>query len=790
PESRPGAKPETVTGREALVEKVAGAARLEVVEGQPKAPEKILTPESRALAGVDGPAEPIKFNITGDPAVVEAFQRGANLAIEAVQLNSEAAAGKFQQFAATEGQAMGRTMLEMAHMLNSKALIDVVSEAYKIDKPASLVVRGEALAKLAADPESQQPDRTAMFFDYAKNEGSNRGPELLEYAKQVGDPRLQIVVKEAYLLAQGKQAPRLNEPVSLQLTEEQAGRWIDFMTLVKDLPLEPENYGQFRYNLFTWMNANPDLVPSVIKYASVHPASQIAGPVDYYAPEHSNSLARFPVLESKGAPVVEPVAKSVEESAAETAPQPVEQGKTQGLEKLPEVELVEAPPEARPEPVQKTNVESGAKVESTSKGRRLWESFITSKTPQIKESNARLLTEHFGQMTPLEFKQYLDFVFERPDGPDGAPRLNRLWIPSSRVLQSKPVTEAYEASPEGKGPLEAFQHFLSANKAETPDFPPWLSEYVNMRLMYARSIAPEGAAPHEVLDLALPRNLIRDIRTNFIDITLKPVPQPEVSPKLPQELADIFEAARQSDTRNVQVGRPPREQGNTIADRMDRLTELLEIKDEAIRNRLIELGGKDHPRLKNITGKLDPETSAPEYKELLQIALPGAQRLSEVSTMLDAIFSAGKTRRNSPNSPEVLATEQLAIAALQQMVPGNSPKLARGEQIIHDMITGKIRDPRPGGGGFGGNAGGRPAGGFQGQNQPREHGGGDRGLGKRESGVNKGDRAPVVPVKPAPEAEVVAALKTDPVVKPEVVVEGETSTGAKNAAPLEKDSTV
>ncbi|MGD9680189.1 MAG: hypothetical protein AB7W16_03295 [Candidatus Obscuribacterales bacterium] len=834
--AEPGVSAETRTGPEILSGKIE-AARLEMEPANKSTAgdRRIATPET-ALAGTETAAEPIKFNVTGDPAVVETFQRGANSAIRAVQEPTEANVATFKQFAAGEGRSMGTIMLEMANQLNSKAFIDLVKDSYKIDEPTALAVRGQALAKLAADPQSQQPGRTEPFFEYARNEGADKGPELLRYAQETGNKRLEIVVKEAYLLKEGKSAPRSSEPVSLKLTEEQAQRFAGFVNLVKDLPMESANYAQFRYNLFTWMNNNPDLVPAVIDYAARHPASQIAGPVDYYAPEHSNSLRRFPAIEGVKAPdlsqidsdpasvpsdfarplhpmegraqliysrgghgvydysnpaasykVLETkdggqifyyqtggekpgyatliympdgrVGHRYTESAGtqffeKSANGPSQMREREGLDPdmVDWMARVEAEagikststslniPDGRTplEPIDnsgKTGNDTAGAGDATSglsRGRRLWQLFANEQTP----GHARQLTENFGDLSPAEFKQWLDYVTHRPEGlPAEAPppNLAKLWVPSAKVLARDPIVEASEASPDGKGPLESYHRFLSKPAKSIPDFPDWLADYVRERFKEAEATAPDGAKPHEILDLALPRQLSRYIRTNYMDInTTQPVAKP-ASETLPADIRAKFEEANLSDTRNNPVGRPPREEGNTVADRMDRLNELLDIQDATIRNRLIDLGGQDHPKLKNITAKLNPETAAPEYAELLKIMLPGAKNISDVTTVLDAIFNANKTRRNSPNSPEVAANEQLAMAALEGMVQ-DPTAMGRAQQIVHDMIVGKIRDPRPGGdfGGRGGPGGGRGGNQRDQRGGPRNRDRGDGSLGKQE----------------------------------------------------------
>ncbi|MBK9142010.1 MAG: hypothetical protein IPM23_05900 [Candidatus Melainabacteria bacterium] len=872
---------EARTGPEILSGKIE-AARLEVrpVEKGTAGDRRIATPET-ALAGKETAAEPIKFNVTGDPAVVETFQRGANSAIRAVQEPTEANVATFKQFAAGEGRSMGTIMLEMANQLNSKAFVDLVRDAYKIDQPTALSVRGQALAKLAADPQSQQPSRTEPFFEYARNEGADRGPELLRYAQQTGNKRLEIVVKEAYLLKEGKTAPRSDDPVSLKLTTEQAQRFSGFVNLVKDLPMESGNYAQFRYNLFTWMNANPDLVPAVIDYAARHPASQIAGPVDYYAPEHSSSLRRFPTIEGVKAP--EPVqidsdparvtsdfarplssmegrgkliysrdGHGVYEYSNPAAEYKVLETRDGGqifyyqtggekpgyatLIYMPdgrvghrytqssETQFYEksatGPSQLRqregldPDIVDwMTRVETEAGIKSTATslsipdgrtpvepidnsgktindsvgaadaglptGRRLWQLFAREQTP----GHARQLTENFGDLSPAEFKQWLDYVTHRPEGlPAEAPppNLAKLWVPSASVLAREPIIKASEASPEGKGPLESYHRFLSKPAKSIPDFPDWLAEFVRERFREAEATAPDGAKPHEILDLALPRQLSRYIRSNYMDInTTKPLENP-ASNTLPADIRAKFEAANQSDTRGTQVGRPPREEGNTVADRMDRLNELLDIPDATIRNRLIDLGGQDHPKLKNITSKLNPETAAPEYAELLKIMLPGAKNIADVTTVLDAIFNANKTRRNSPNSPEVAANEQLAMAALEGMVQ-DPAAMGRAQQIVHDMIVGKIRDPRPGGdfGGRGGPGGGR------GGNQ-RDQRGGPRDRGRGDGGLGKQERTAEPPAETTQDKGNADAGQTNPGTNakrtPETVVEPPVFEGSKNVA--------
>jgi hypothetical protein len=129
------------------------------------------------------------------------------------------------------------------------------------------------------------------------------------------------------------------------------------------------------------------------------------------------------------------------------------------------------------------------------------------------------------------------------------------------------------------------------------------------------------------------------------------------------------------------------------------------------------LGTQNHFALKNILTKLDPTTSAPEHAELLNLVVPRTGSLEDVRGLLDAIQFGNKSNQNANKAREKgqdaayhdsarETNEAFALSIVNRLIPQGEPGWQRAQQIVSDMISGKIRDPRPETpGGFGAAAG-------------------------------------------------------------------------------------
>lgn len=650
--------------------------------------------------------------------------------------------------------------------------------------------KGVNLAFEASDANCT-PAQVKQFFEFARSpEGQALKESMSQVAKSYADdPRMMTLIREAYLPPEGVEHRVIEGDIKLKTpgaTVDQYQRWAQFMQTVREMPQDVDGYINFRHDVFRWLNENKDLHDWARQYGEQNRYSKIAGPLDYYF--GTSNLSRFvDVADGKIAANVGPKAAEsssvVNEGGAvqprirlDLTPEQAREGavvnqfndglarlgnldvngiasgvkpfvETEGVAgRTPESERTRLQLET-PEAARIASAENPAKVME-----QRMEAFEKSPASR-KKIEAMLLSEKFGDMTTEQFAKWLDYAYAKPEGAtsNSATNLRSLWVGGRDALLSPQVAEAYrqyrfgETTPEGATPppsLEAIRQFLSAPKTgETPEFSEWARFYVDARLEQAKGSAGPEAQPHQVLDAALPRWYVEGLKGQYVTDAKFAGDAPTYSSKLPVELAEAMEAARQTQPpkRPRSDGKPEREfkpPTNDAGFRLTKLEELMQVQDPIIRDNLLRLGAQDQTVLRNILQKLDPERAAPEYRELLQNVLPTTKNIGDVKILLDAIFFGNKNHRTDNGSQLTKAHQQLAMAVAENLVPQGNPHFERTQQIVNDMIAGKIRDPRPprdfgdgGGRNFGGKDGGKDGG--------RDGGRGGRDGGRDSRGENR-----------------------------------------------------
>lgn len=608
---------------------------------------------------------------------------------------NEAMIGRFEEYANGNGESMGFYLLNKAAEINNPNMEFVVATTYgkNLDSPLGAALnKGGQLLDRASGLESNvaeggqriQTHQMVDLINFAMTEGSNLGRALEYGAVLAGNPRAQTAVREAYLVAQGKNVrqvgdAKLQVPEFLSMGPEgnvpfPTQKLGDFLQLVsKDLPTTVEGYANFRIDILEHLAKNPELsarinnelspyngmtVAEIVSATTQH--SMIAGPIDFYF-KTNNGLSKF-----EGT-AVEPVRYNESAIGGESA--------------------LRAP------------------------------EFVTSRkfaefdaaNGMAKQVRAEELMGDFSTMTPGQFKQWLDFVHRKSETGGELTNLREMTIPKTDVLARPEVVEALRTDTTGDGVLNQYRQMLSDRPATAQEpLPSWVNKFVARRIMASQTRMGAEAKPNDVLADALPKWLLNKIGER---VELPREGNPSYEASLGADLVSVLNAAAKTDRPGLdrllndrkgnRDSRQTKEEG--IGDRLDTLEQVLNVKDAELAGPLLELGSKNPQALRQILGKLNPETSAPEYAELLKLVLPKAESINDVSLLLDTVFvgnkasQAGRKSKRNPNpentTAEVQSYHQLAMNALNVLVEPGSKGHGRANEIVEGLIQGTIRDP-------------------------------------------------------------------------------------------------
>ena len=593
--------------------------------------------------------------------------------------------------------------------------------------------RGVDLAFKASDANAT-PQQVAEFFQFARGDGLSLKGTMHEVAKQYAseDPHMMTLIREAYMPPEGVVNRVSSGDIKLQTagaTTDQYQRWGQFMQIVREMPQDVDGYINFRHDVFRWLNNNKDLHDWALQYGQQNRYSKVAGPLDYYF--GTQNLNRFIAAEGNNAGTnngngsgVSSIERAVTSSNGlfDGSNVSVEfdakmLGVADGGKQNPIVDAVVSSKEfkpandAPPKPANDSVAPIGEVVASQrSQGQRndLEQRMIGLErgAPSRQKIDAAVLAERIGEMSTEQFAQWLDYAYSTPKGAaPGSMNLSTLMISQKGALINPNVVESYlryrgqEVPPRDGAveiPLESIRQYLAKPEPIAGDKPlaDWFKFYVEARFAQADQKAP-GESADATLKRALPHWLTSQLKADYVQDPKLFGRMPTYSDQLPSTLVQRLEAARLASPPKPAERPESKRPSDTLDQRMERLNEIANISDPIIRERLLELGPKDHASVRSVTQKLNPERSAPEYQELLRLVLPEATNLKDVKLLLDSIYFGNKTNRADRGSDEAKANLQLAMATAEQLVPQSNPNYGRVQEIVGDMISGKIRDPQP-----------------------------------------------------------------------------------------------
>lgn len=353
---------------------------------------------------------------------------------------------------------------------------------------------------------------------------------------------------------------------------------------------------------------------------------------------------------------------------------------------------------------------------------RLLQDFETT-TGTAKQARAHLLSDHIGSMSDAQFLNWLKYLHSPVDKP-GAPleltNLAAMGMSRSGVL-GRPEVKALVTNPDSS-PLNisTLRRFLAApEKTQTSgQLPESVTDHIAYRLQTAlemqnaanemlppaqRKPVDHGQAVTEALPSWYARQLRDTYSTRNQETGLYEYPH-----DFDTNLMHWLELSRQVEMANPRYreSTPPR---NTVADRMSVLEQSMTVRtpqNARLVDRLLELGGQDQIAVKNMLNKLDPTTNAPEYAEMLSIVAPRAENMTDLKTLMDAVnfgkkadkdsFKARKDGHDTSQTDKMReANESLAQSVVARILTPGTTEYNRVQQIVSDVISGRIRDPRP-----------------------------------------------------------------------------------------------
>lgn len=398
-----------------------------------------------------------------------------------------------------------------------------------------------------------------------------------------------------------------------------------------------------------------------------------------------------------------------------------------------------------------------------------------------KQARAHLLSEHIGSMNDGQFLNWLKFLHSTVDRPNAPPQLTNLSVMgmSRSGVLSRPEVKALVTSPEtAPVPLSTIRNFLAAPvKGQAGGaLPPGTGEHIAYRLetaiemQRAKNEAKAAAEASAEADLKTPPKpapidypaALRDALPGWYTKQLRDAYSTrnaqtgkyEYPSDFDPVLKDWLELSRQVEMSSPRYreSTPPR---NSVTDRFSALEQALTVRtpeNAALVDRLLQLGAGDQTAVKSLLSKLDLTTNAPEHAEMLALVAPRAESIGELKTLMDAVYfgkkadqdsyKSRKDGRDTTQSDKVRdANESLAQSVVSRLLLPGTAAHTRVSQIVSDVISGRIRDPRPD---DGVNRGGKPqrspggnGGEFKGR---RNDSGGEQHAGGNRDGNRDGNR--------------------------------------------------
>ncbi|MBX9937934.1 MAG: hypothetical protein K2Y32_01710 [Candidatus Obscuribacterales bacterium] len=631
---------------------------------------------------------------------------------------------RFLEYGAGRGQEVKAQFEQMAKdykdlgNVQVQKLIEVAMKA----TPESVAVaeRGFDLADRASRPGVETFGQEYRdLVEFAWGAGRDAQGTVRITSELLGHPGMNRLLGEVYAGSNG-------------LTREVADRrpvdWGDTPPAARDLlrqiighrPRNADEHIILKEGIHIWADRFPQHVGVLHQFARVSANGDIAAMIDSrLGTDYFSRFRDSHITELPDAP----------DAARAAGPEPVAEGDN-----------------VQPKPVETKEAEGPAVVHEPGKvtvyPERLYADFEGA-SGAAKQARAHLLSDHIGSMSDAQFINWLKYLHspvERPGAPAGLSNLNAMGMSRSAVL-SRPEVVALVTDP-ASAPVDVatIRNFLAAPaKSQSGSMPVELSDYLGYRLeasmqkqIAENALQGNADAPVDggrVLREALPQWYLRQLRDTYS--TRNAEGGYDYPADFNPNLMRWLEYGRQLDRQNPKY-RESEPRTSSVADRFTALDQALALRtpeNAALVDRLLQLGAADQFALKNMLAKLDPATNAPEHAELLGILAARAQNMGDLKVVTEAVNSAKKAdqdafkaRKDGRDTKQAEsqreANEALALSTLSRVVQPGTPEYARAQQIITDVVSGRIRDPRPDdqnrGGGRGGPGGPR----FGGSDRP------------------------------------------------------------------------
>ncbi|MBI1271828.1 hypothetical protein GC174_15495 [bacterium] len=600
---------------------------------------------------------------------------------------------RFQNYARQEGQAVGEYLLDQATLAGDSNMERAVLAAY-LDAPESrlgqLLYKGVELvdnaAGITAEEIETEDGRTVKaspgeamlkLIDFASGEGSHLGGalELIATANDNTDIRAATALREAYLFSQGG-VSRTAGDAQWQVLGSDAHLVEPFVNLVSKLPQTPEQYVEFRNSIFEFLHDNTptinnedhplhgektynivldknspyygmnsfEILASQTKYSS------IAGPIDFYF-RSNHGLSRFDGIKNPESDYLRPELGG--EKAAYS-----------------------------PDFQYRINMNRFSEASGLD-----------------KMVLANLLAEDAGRMSPQEFREWLAYGLEKNPG-TGLSNFDSMGIVNADVLTRKEIVDLFHGDPTGEGALLGIKELLSDKGSETRKVPVRknLHDYISQQIRIAEAKLGGDATAAEILDRALPGWFVRSISRGRGAIEADDsISVDDFNPDLLRIMAKLseedFERVRANfaPDSSQKGGSPSR-----IDQRLKNLELVLSAKDQLSAPsflRFLELGISEPDAVGRVLSMTDSTKVPAQYKELVESLLPGADSLSEIVMVLDAIKEANnisyQNRKNKTDNPDP-GNQLLALNLVNSIVAeSDAPVRQNALDLTRQLISGQ-----------------------------------------------------------------------------------------------------
>lgn len=703
---------------------------------------------------------------------------------------------QFLEYGATRGQAVKAQLEQMAGdykelgNVRAQRLLEVAIN--NTPENIALAEAGYNLARAAGQGERFGPEHQQLIeFAYGQGRGAQEPVRVL--SELIGDPPTNQVLGEVYAGANGlMRGDGVQPPIDYSKADPQAKDFLEAITAHQ--PTNAAEHNNLVKGVSDWADYFYNDHGVLHQLGRTTPYGVIASAVDaklgtdYFGQfPKSHVIERPPIIHPTPiAPVAQGVDLAALGEAAKPTPGVVKDIDAVVGEPLPAAVDKPIAPEQATQPAPETRTAEQAR-DTTNVGpavdhtpgnmriypERLFGEFENTQGP-MKQSRAHLLADHIGQLTDAQFVKWLEYLYQPAQGTSGATNLQRMGLPGSHIL-ARPEIQAVVTNPERAAiDVTTLKNLMSQPaKLQSGDLPEEIKHHIAYRLDYATQqqrlaldTNPETANAElnwpKILRDAIPSWYAKTLRDNYS--TRNADGRYEYPKEFDQNLALWLEIGREADMASPKYKEYP-PQRNSLTDRMAVLEQAMAVRNAqnapAV-DRVLQLAGQDQPAAKGLLSKFDGTTNAPETAELIGLVAANAQTIADVKTVMDAVhfgkkadsdsFKGRKDGRDTSQSDKARdANQSLAQSVLTSvMVPG-SPAHLRAQQLVNDMISGKIRDPRP-------DMPDRP-----GFGSPRP--GGDRG-GAQGRDNNRGPRRDnAEPVAPKPAAPVEQPPFTRPVVR-------------------------